>query len=410
MTATASSMTRRKACAAALLACAAAMTLGTPAGAAEPMKFRHHFADRDLPGASWGQTAAADLDRDGRLDFITGRSRGEILWYRLEPTGGWTRHRLGEQSPSDVGGAALDVDGDGWLDFVAGGAWYRNSGRPCTEPFERIVFDKDLSGVHDLILADVDGDGRLDVLTMSDKNNLRWYRIAADPRQPWQRHDVGPAVHAGIGAGDLDGDGDIDIVRSNLWFENADGHGTRWITHENIPFGNPHQPYPLATHCAVLDIDRDGDNDLVMTENEIKAGRIGWLENLDGHGGSWKLHELPAGDPAQRGAYHSLVVADLDGDGDPDVFSCEMEGIPGDKPPRWFIWENLDGKGGKFAEHVILDANLGGHAAVAADFDGDGDLDIVGKLWRPRPDNANEGRNHVDFLENLLKTPRRVQE
>jgi hypothetical protein len=111
---------------------------------------------------------------------------------------------------------------------------------------------------------------------------------------------------------------------------------------------------------------------------------------------------LPAGDKAVRGAYHSLIVADFDNDGDLDIFSCEMEGIPGDKPPRWFLWENLDGKGQKFVEHVVLDAGLGGHAAVAADFNGDGCLDIVSKLWRPRKDNANGGKNHVDFLENLL--------
>jgi len=386
----------------ALLGVVALGLLGGLAALGAEMKFRHHFVDRELPGDSWGQTAVADLDRDGRPDFITGRSRGEILWYRLETPDRWVRHKLGEQSPSDVGGAVLEVDGDGWVDFVAGGAWYRNTGKPRTEPFERIVFDKDLRGVHDVVVADVDGDGRPDVLTMSDQNNLRWYRIPTDPRQPWQRHDIGPSVHAGIGVGDLDGDGDLDVVRSNMWFENADGKGTKWIVHENIPFGNPKQPYPLATHCVVVDMDGDGDNDLVMTENEIKGGHIAWLENLDGKGGSWKRHDLPPGDPAPRGAYHSLIVADFDNDGDRDVFSCEMEGIPGDKPPRWFIWENVDGKGQKFVEHVILDANLGGHAAVAGDFDGDGDLDIIAKLWRPRKDNANGGKNHVDFLENLL--------
>jgi hypothetical protein len=79
-----------------------------------------------------------------------------------------------------------------------------------------------------------------------------------------------------------------------------------------------------------------------------------------------------------------------------------MEGIPGDRPPRWFLWENADGKGQRFIEHVILDAKLGGHLAVAADVDGDGDLDIVSKLWRPRKDNANQGCNHVDYLENSI--------
>jgi len=375
-----------------------------PAGAAD-LQFRHHFADRALPGASWGQTAVADLDRDGRPDFITGRSRGEIVWYRFEAPDQWGKHRLGDQSPSDVGGAALDVDGDGWVDFVTGGAWYRNTGKPRVELFERTVFDPQLASVHDVVLADLNGDDRLDVLTMSDKNNLRWYCIPADPRDAWVRCDIGPSVHAGIGVGDLDGDGDADVARSNLWFENADGLGQRWVTHENIPFANPDPPFPLATHCVVLDMDRDGDNDLVMTENEIKGGRIAWLENADGRGGAWRAHDLPAGDTAVRGAYHSLVVADFDNDGDADVFSCEMEGIAGEKPPRWFVWENKDGKGQQFVEHVILDAGLGGHAVVAADFDGDGDIDLLGKLWRPRKDNANGGNNHVDFLENQLVSP-----
>lgn len=373
------------------------------ASAQDGMQFRHHFIDQNLPGSAWGQTAVADLDRDGRPDYITGRSRREILWYHMEAPGRWVRHELGRQSPSEVGGAALDVNGDGWVDFVGGGAWYRNTGQPRTELFERNVFDKNLNAVHDVVVADVDGDRRPDVLTMSDKNNLRWYHIPADPRLPWQRHDVGPSVHAGIGVGDLDGDGDPDVVRSNLWFENAGGQGTRWVIHENIPFGNPNQPFPLATRCVVLDLDRDGDMDLMMTENEIKAGRIAWLENADGRGGSWNRHDLPTGDVAVRGAYHSLVVADFDNDGDPDVFTCEMEGIAGAKPPRWFIWENSDGKGQKFVERVVLDANLGGHEALAADFDGDGDMDLISKLWRPRQDNANGGRNHVDYLENLLK-------
>ena len=75
---------------------------------AAELAFQHHYVDRDLPGSSWGQTAIADVDRDGKPDFITGRSRGELLWYRQETPGRWVRHALGERSPSDVGAAALD--------------------------------------------------------------------------------------------------------------------------------------------------------------------------------------------------------------------------------------------------------------------------------------------------------------
>ncbi len=122
------------------------------------------------------------------------------------------------------------------------------------------------------------------------------------------------------------------------------------------------------------------------------------MENVDGKGRVWKVNELPASDKGPRGAYHSLAVADFDGDGDGDVFTVEMEHIAGVRQPRWFIWENIEGK---FVERVILDNGLGGHEAVVGDVDGDGDIDIASKLWRPRRDNANGGRNHADYLENL---------
>ena len=80
--------------------------------------------------------------------------------------------------------------------------------------------------------------------------------------------------------------------------------------------------------------------------------------------------------------------------------------IAGARQPRWFIWENTDGKGSAFVERVILDAKLGGHEAVAADVDGDGDIDLCAKLWSPRNDNANGGRNHADYLENLTVSKR----
>jgi len=369
----------------------------------DPFAYRHQYIDRDAEGTNYGQTALADLDRDGRAEFITGRQFGTIYWYDFVAPDRWEKHVLGLDSPSDVGGAALDVDGDGWVDFVAGGAWYRNPGPPFDSPFERIVFDPELSGVHDLLIGDVDGDGRLDVITLSDRSNLRWYKIPSDPRRPWAHRDVGPAVHAGIALGDLDGDGDLDIVRTDIWFENVRGDGTEWVPH---PIG-PNTPPPpdwrpdfafSATKAVVCDMNRDGRNDIVFTDAEIPGGKVWWMENVDGTGLVWRLHDIPNGGPVRRGAYHSLIVRDFDGDGDLDVFSCEMEAVRGVGTPRWFIWENVDGRGQEWREHVILDANLGGHEAVAGDVDGDGLIEICSKLWSPRPDNANGGRLHVDAL------------
>jgi len=374
-----------------------------PAAAPTRMEFRHHYIDRELPGRFWGQTALADVDRDGDLDFITGQQRADIFWYEYHDAGRWTRHILGSESPSEVGGIALDVDGDGWVDFAAGGAWYRNPRTPRTASFEKHVFDN-VPAVHDIVSADINRDGKPDIITMSDQNNVRWYRIPEDPKGPWERHDVGPSVHAGLSVGDIDGDGDIDILRSNVWFENAEGDGSRWIEHPTALCGGPSGWQANASRSAVCDINRDGRNDVVLADAEITGAKIVWLENLDGRGRSWKKHELPHGDTDPRGAYHSLSVADFDGDGDLDIFSCEMEWVSGARQPRWFIWENVDGKGEKFVERVILDAGLGGHEAVVADVDGDGDLDICSKLWSPRKDNANAGRNHADFLENLLAT------
>ena len=368
-------------------------------------RFRHHVIDTDLSGRGYAQTGLIDLDGCGRPEFVVGRRGGDLYRYKYPAPDRWTRHFLGGDSPSDVGGCAVDVDGDGHLDWVAGGAWYRNS-QDEAGAFERLVFDADLDGVHDIVVGDLDGDGRPEIITMSDRNDLRWYRVPDDPTQPWPCTRIGDPVHAGAAIGDLDGDGHLDVVRTNVWYRNVRGDGSEW---ETIPIG-PNTPPPPdfqpsfafdATKALVRDMDGDGRNDVVFTDAEIPGGVVWWMENADGDGRRWVRHEIAGSVTPRRGPYHALQVGDLDGDGDQDVFSCEMEGIPGDEPPRWYIWENVDGRGQQWREHVILDVNLGGHEAMVGDVTGNGKPDILGKPWAASENNAVGGRMFVVFLENL---------
>ncbi len=314
-------------------------------------------------------------------------------------------HRVGVDYLSDVELAALDVDGDGWIDLVCSGVWYRNPGQPREKPFERIVFAQGAGGAHDVLAADMDGDGRKDIVMMGDARTqlkqLVWYRIPDDPRGLWKRHSIGPSVHGAIspaGVADLDGDGDLDVVRADTWFENVDGKGLRWEAHANIPMGRK-GPFGVCVRTVITDINDDGKQELVMCDADIPDSKVAILRNTDGKGRQWSKQELPSS--FSFGSLHSLAVADFNNDGRKDILVCEQEELlPSDrKNPRFVIFENL---GGRFAERIIFDGRLGGHELVVGDVDGDGDLDICSKAWGPLPWNANQGKMHADCLENLL--------
>jgi hypothetical protein len=356
---------------------------------AEFPKFEYHQIARI--GNKMGQTSLVDVDKDGDLDWIVGCNGRTIWWFEYKAPDNWVRHTLGQKAPTDVGGTAFDIDGDGWVDQVSGQAWYRNTGKPREEEF--VIYPNGVTNnCHDNVAADIDGDGKLDVVAMSDRSALYWYKIPADPTQKWKEHKIGEAVHGAIdpaGVADIDGDGDNDVVRTNIWYENTDGKGTKWTVHNNIDFGQPKARYPLMTKSWITDLDKDGDNDIVQAEGDCVSGRVAWHENTDGKGRIWTRHII-----AEKAGqdYHSLAVADFDNDGDLDVFSGG--GPLTESPPhKWFIWENLDGKGRIFKQHIILSGKRC-HEAKVADVDGDGDIDICSKPWN--------GDEHV-YLRNMLK-------
>jgi hypothetical protein len=375
------------------------------------ISFQHHYLSTTFPRLSgFGQSTVGDFDNDGQLDFLMGQHFGtpekrQYLFINNGTPEKWPFYLVTTDNTGDGGTNALDVDGDGWLDIISSGSWFRNSASPTTLAFTKYIYDEGAYGGHDMMVADIDGDGKMDVVVNTDKgarnggeNGLFWYRIPADPTAKWIRTRIGDEVHSGMwpaGVGDIDGDGDLDVF-THAWYENLDGKGGSWAKHDNVGFGRRGN-FGYSQQSALVDMDGDGDLDIVHGESDyFRNAAIQWSENVDGKGGAWKAHALPM-NGEEAGDFHSVAAHDFDGDGDIDIFAAESEWMA--TRARWFIWENVDGKGAKFERHTILEG-LGAHNALVADMDGDGDMDIVSKEFAPAPWNRLNGGQHADFLEN----------
>lgn len=147
--------------------------------------FRHRFIAREMPGTNvgFGASALVDLDRDGDLDFVVfNRGDGKLYWFEQKSKTEWDRHWIGDLPLSQLGCAIMDVDSDGWPDVIVGAFWFRNSGKPVEKPFERYRYDSSIrSEIHDIVTADIDHDGKLDVIAMGDGEGCFWYAIPKDP-------------------------------------------------------------------------------------------------------------------------------------------------------------------------------------------------------------------------------------
>jgi len=180
-----------------------------------------------------------------------------------------------------------------------------------------------------------------------------------------------------ITAGDLDSDGDIDVLVGSddytvAWFENSDGKGTFGAKHPITEFGD----YTGA--IAIADMDGDADNDILAS---VDAG-LTWFENTDGVGTFGAAHFINT----RTGA---VLCADVDGDGDADIIeTCSS-------PDEVLWYENTDGLGSFGPPLVISTAADGPAAAFAADLDGDGDTDV---LSASRYDNTIAWYENTDGL------------
>jgi hypothetical protein len=139
-----------------------------------------------------------------------------------------------------------------------------------------------------------------------------------------------------------------------------------------VPFASQ-QVISTAANGArsVFAADVDGDGDLDVLSASVYDDKIAWYENTDGAGsfGAQQVISTMLSDPS------SVLAADVDGDGDLDVLSASEFGMMPDADVAWY--ENTDGAGSFGAQQAITTIADGTMSIFAADLDGDGDPDVL---------------------------------
>jgi hypothetical protein len=361
-----------------------------------------------------------------RVDvFLNGGTGGGSRASSL-PLNKWRRHLIADLPEKAIFVSIGDLDGDGRRDIAAAGSWWRNPGEAEGKWVEE-VFGASLHNV--ALLWDFDGDGDLDALgtegigaTANARfvwarnggagefeilNNpapgrgdflqgvttpplalggslgiaLSWHRagegiqLLTVPRDPsagsWGVRTLSEdAQDEDLSQGDIDGDGDQDLLLGNAWLENPGARGDDpWLWH-----ALQWAPWEAPDRNCLADLDLDGRLDAVVGFED--GDDLVWYRSQMEPRGPW-VRMLIASDVA--GGF-SMDCADLDRDGDVDVVLGEHRG----NPNRVLVFENRNW-GNEWIPHTIDSApasEIDHHDGTQiADIDGDGDPDIVSLGW-----------------------------
>jgi len=367
-------------------------------------------ADHVAEGADVG-----DINGDGVLDLVAGPR-----WYAGPAfTLGGTLFANPPTFTMDLYSTFFltfvdDLNGDGRPDVIAIGdagiavagaganvnaRWYENPGGALTQPWTmRPLYDALVSNESPAYLNLV-GDARKELVFMTNRQ-LGYAQPGATPAAPWVFHAISgstfntPYVH-GLGVGDVDGDGLADVVERTGWWRQvpaAGGAGAlpTWEQHPvDFAAGANKTSYSNwgGAQMQVFDVDGDGDNDVVTVLAAHQYGLAWFEQQRTGATITFTAHPILPATPGNGNIsqLHSLAVADLNGDGLPDLIAGKRyyahpstNPDPGTTEPPLISWFELQraATGATFTPRTIHDASGAGCNFAVGDLDGNGRPDV----------------------------------
>jgi hypothetical protein len=330
--------------------------------------------------------AVGDVDGDGDLDFVTTSGNTSTLSVRLnDGTGQFSgTGTVAVAAPSrDV--ALGDIDGDGDLDLVAAayGTNFSSSNNTVsvrlnngTGTFTVPAIGAEVAAEdrpNQVVLGDVDGDGDLDLVISMYNNSPAGVTLVrlndgTGMFSGGQRLTAAADINT-AGLGDVDNDGDLDLILTETEYSSGvaqadvrlnDGTGTFDTTpFSTTPLGS------IPSNIALGDLDGDGDLDFVTAD--VNGGSV----SIRFNNGIGTFAAGPGGDLNLSNAFQAVALGDLDADGDLDIVASLANSA------EQYVYLNTGN--GTFTAAVSRIVPVGDfpYRVVLADVDQDGDIDAL---------------------------------